>query len=645
MANLKNEKALKNKTASKEDKKSPVMKRLLKQLFKLYRFKMILVIICILLTTAGTVSASIFIKQITDRVITPGIKYGWDFVKNDFVSLLTIMISLYTIALTASITYTQLMVRITQSFLKEIKISLFNKMESLPISYFDRNLRGDIMSTYTNDVDTIRQLVSEIIPQFVASTVTVTTVFVIMLFYSLWLAIIVVFATIIIFMVSKKVGGGSAKYFVRRQNSLAKQEGFIEEMMNGQKVIKVFCHEKKSQEDFEKVAEQLFQETYKSNSYSNILGPIIHNIGNILYVTVTIVGILLYIFSVQNFTLTGKNVLTIGVIVSFLSMARQFANQFNQVSQQANSIIMAMAGTKRVFDLIDQDSEVDDGYVTLVNANIADDGTITESEKRTGQWAWKHPHHDGTLTYKKLEGDIVLDNVDFGYVPDKIVLHNVSVHAYPTQKIALVGATGAGKTTITNLITRFYDIADGKVRYDGININKIKKDDLRRSIGMVLQDTSLFTGTIRDNIKYGKLDATDEEMFEATKIANAYDFITRLPNGFDTMITNDGANLSQGQRQLLSIARAAIANAPVLILDEATSSIDTRTENIVQKGMNQLMQGRTVFIIAHRLSTIQSADVILVMNHGRIIEKGTHESLIAEKGYYYQLYTGAFELE
>lgn len=645
MANLKNEKTLKNKTASKEDKKSPVMKRLLKQLFKLYRFKMIVVIICILLTTAGTVSASIFIKQITDRVITPGIKYGWDFVKNDFVSLLTIMISLYTIALTASITYTQLMVRITQSFLKEIKISLFNKMESLPISYFDRNLRGDIMSTYTNDVDTIRQLVSEIIPQFVASTVTVTTVFVIMLFYSLWLAIIVVFATIIIFMVSKKVGGGSAKYFVRRQNSLAKQEGFIEEMMNGQKVIKVFCHEKKSQEDFEKVTEQLFQDTYKSNSYSNILGPIIHNIGNILYVTVTIVGILLYIFNVQNFTLTGKNVLTIGVIVSFLSMARQFANQFNQVSQQANSIIMAMAGTKRVFDLIDQDSEVDDGYVTLVNANIADDGTITESEKRTGQWAWKHPHHDGTLTYKKLEGDIVLDNVDFGYVPDKIVLHNVSVHAYPTQKIALVGATGAGKTTITNLITRFYDIADGKVRYDGININKIKKDDLRRSIGMVLQDTSLFTGTIRDNIKYGKLDATDEEMFEATKIANAYDFITRLPNGFDTMITNDGANLSQGQRQLLSIARAAIANAPVLILDEATSSIDTRTENIVQKGMNQLMQGRTVFIIAHRLSTIQSADVILVMNHGRIIEKGNHESLIAEKGYYYQLYTGAFELE
>lgn len=626
-------------------KKTSTMTRLIKYLFKLYKFRLILVIICIFLTAAGAVCSSVFIQKIIDDVITPGLATSFSAVKPTLLKLLITMLSIYTVAIIASVTYTQIMAYVTQSFLMEIRISLFNKMESLPISYFDQNLRGDIMSTYTNDVDTIRQLVSQTFPQLVSSSITVITVFTIMMLYSLWLTILIVVATIAIYFVSKKVGGGSAKYFIKRQNSLAKQEGFIEEMMHGQKVIKVFCHEEKSMEDFDKITEQLFEDTYQANSYANILGPIIHNIGNILYVVVAIAGIILYMLNVKNVSLKGVGALEIGVVVSFLSMARQFANQFNTVSQQANSLIMAMAGTKRVFEIIDQKEEVDDGYVTLVNAVIADDGTVSETRERTGKWAWKHPHSDGTITYTELKGDIVLDNVDFAYVPGKTILHNVSVYAKPTQRIALVGATGAGKTTITNLINRFYDIEDGKVRYDGININKIKKADLRRSIGIVLQDTSLFSGTVKDNIKYGKLDATDEEVYAAAKIANAYEFITRLPNGFDTVIANDGSNLSQGQRQLLSIARAAIANAPVLILDEATSSIDTRTESLVQKGMDQLMKGRTVFVIAHRLSTIQNCDAIMVMDHGRIIERGNHESLIKEKGYYYQLYTGAFELE
>ena len=626
-------------------KKTFTMTRLIKYLFKLYKFRLILVIICIFLTAAGAVCSSVFIQKIIDDVITPGLATSFSAVKPTLLKLLITMLSIYTVAIIASVTYTQIMAYVTQSFLMEIRISLFNKMESLPISYFDQNLRGDIMSTYTNDVDTIRQLVSQTFPQLVSSSITVITVFTIMMIYSLWLTILIVVATIAIYFVSKKVGGGSAKYFIKRQNSLAKQEGFIEEMMHGQKVIKVFCHEEKSMEDFDKITEQLFEDTYQANSYANILGPIIHNIGNILYVVVAIVGIILYMLNVKNVSLKGVGALEIGVVVSFLSMARQFANQFNTVSQQANSLIMAMAGTKRVFEIIDQKEEVDDGYVTLVNAIISDDGTISETAERTGKWAWKHPHNDGTITYTELKGDIVLDNVDFAYVPGKTILHNVSVYAKPTQRIALVGATGAGKTTITNLINRFYDIEDGKVRYDGININKIKKADLRRSIGIVLQDTSLFSGTVKDNIKYGKLDATDEEVYAAAKIANAYEFITRLPNGFDTVIANDGSNLSQGQRQLLSIARAAIANAPVLILDEATSSIDTRTESLVQKGMDQLMKGRTVFVIAHRLSTIQNCDAIMVMDHGRIIERGNHDSLIKEKGYYYQLYTGAFELE
>lgn len=628
------------------NKKQPSsIKRLIKFLFKQYPIKLVIVIVCILITSIGAVSASVFLQKIIDDVIMPGLSSSFQAVKPTLIKLLISMLSIYSISIIASLTHTQLMAYITQSFLCDLRIKIFNKMESLPISYFDQNLRGDIMSTYTNDVDTIRQLVSQTFPQLINSSVVVVTVFTIMMLYSLWLTIIIVIATIAIYFVSRKIGGGSAKYFIKRQNTLAKQEGFIEEMMHGQKVIKAFCHEEKTIEKFDEITEQLFEDTYKANSYANILGPIIHNIGNILYVIVAVVGIILYLASVPNVSLKGSGVLEIGIVVSFLSMARQFANQFNTVSQQANSLIMAMAGIRRVFALLDQKEEVDDGYVTLVNATINENKEIEETSKWTGIWAWKHPHQDGTITYSLLQGDIVLDDVDFAYVAGKMVLHDVSIYAKPTQRIALVGATGAGKTTITNLINRFYDIADGKVRYDGININKIKKADLRRSIGIVLQDTSLFTGTVKDNIKYGKLDATDEEVYAAAKIANAYDFITRLPEGFDTMITNDGANLSQGQRQLISIARAAIANAPVLILDEATSSIDTRTEYLVQKGMDELMKGRTVFVIAHRLSTIQNCDAIMVMDHGRIIERGNHESLIAEKGYYYQLYTGSFELE
>ncbi|MDE7395586.1 MAG: ABC transporter ATP-binding protein/permease [Clostridiales bacterium] len=628
-----------------KNKQPSVMKRLLKMLFSRYKGRLAIVILCIFAVTAGTVSASIFVQQVIDRVIYPGLKFGYAAIKSTMIKLLLTMVCIYGTALCASIIQTQLMAVITQGFLSDVRVALFNKMESLPISYFDRNLRGDIMSTYTNDVDAIRELVSQTIPALVSSSITVLSVFVMMMMYSLWLTIIIVFATVVIFIVSKKVGGGSAKYFRKRQASLARQEGFVEEMMHGLKVVKVFCHEEKSCEDFDRVTEELFQDTSRAHAYANILGPIIHNIGNILYVLTAIVGIVLYILGVKNVSLRGIAPIDIGVVVAFLSMARQFANQFNQVSQQANALVMAMAGTRRVFAILDEPEETDDGYVTLVNAKIDEGGNIAETDEFTGHWAWKHPHGDGSLTYTEVKGDIVLDNVDFGYVPGKTVLHGVSVYAKPTQRIALVGATGAGKTTITNLITRFYDIADGKVRYDGININKIKKADLRRSIGMVLQDTSLFTGTVKENIRYGKITASDEEVYAAAKIANAYAFITRLPDGFDTMITNDGANLSQGQRQLLSIARAAIANAPVLILDEATSSIDTRTEALVQQGMNQLMEGRTVFIIAHRLSTIRSADAIMVMDHGKIIERGTHESLIAEKGYYYRLYTGAFELD
>lgn len=625
--------------------KSSVFKRLFKMLFHYHKWKIIIVIICLIFSAIGGMVSSVFIQQIIDSVIKPGIEEGYTAVKGKLIQLLFIMGTIYVLALTASTLYNQLMVNITQTFLCEVRKEMYKKMEKLPISYFDQNLRGDIMSTYTNDVDSLRQVVSQTLPQLFSTFLMVTGIFVIMCIYSIYLTLIVVCAVVAIYFVTKKVGGGSSKYFMKQQKSIAVEEGFIEEMMQGQKVVKVFSHEEKSIEDFKKINNQLFDDSMKANKYANILGPIIHNIGNILYVVVAVVGTILYIYKVPNFSLTGVSTLEMGVVVAFLTMSRQFANSFNQVSQQINSLVMGLAGANRIFNLLNQQEEVDNGYVTLVNIEIDADGTIHEVKENTSKWAWKKPNADGSVEYRKLEGDIRLLDVDFGYTKDKLVLHDINMYAKPGQKIALVGATGAGKTTITNLITRFYDLADGKARYDGININKIKKADLRKSIAFVLQDTNLFTGTVKENIKYGKLDASDEEVYKAAKIANAYDFITRLPQSFDTMLTSDGANLSQGQRQLISIARAAISNAPVLILDEATSSIDTHTEKLVQDGMDQLMKGRTVFVIAHRLSTIQNANAIMVLDHGHIIERGNHDDLIAQKGTYYQLYTGAFELE
>jgi len=650
------------KPARKDFNKKKTLSRLLKYLRQTYPAKFVIILICIVITSIGSLSASIFMAQFIDNVIYKGIENGFDTVKGTMIGLLVALGSIYLLSIISTLIYQQMLCSVTHGFLYKMRTDLFKKMEKLPISYFDRNPHGDIMSTYTNDIDAVRQLISQSLPGIIQTLITVTILFGIMLYYSIWLALAVIVAIFFIFSVTKHVGGGSAKYFIKQQKSVATCEAFIEEMMNGQKVVKVFCHEEKSKADFEVLNEELNQNAYKANAYANMLGPIIHNIGNVLYVIVAIIGVLLVVNNVPNLSLRGWGTesqigftlipggtmgvaLTMGIAITFLGMSRQFANSFNQISMQINSVVMALAGADRIFDMLDQEPEVDDGYVTLVNCNIAEDGTITETTEKTHHWAWKHPHEDGTLTYTELKGDIRFFDVDFGYYPDKTVLHDVSIYAKPGQKIAFVGATGAGKTTITNLINRFYDIQDGKIRYDGININKIKKSDLRKSIGIVLQDTNLFTGTVRDNIRYGKLDATDEEIYNAAKIANAYDFITRLPEGFDTMLTGNGSQLSQGQRQLISIARCAIADAPVMILDEATSSIDTRTEALVSVGMDSLMKGRTVFVIAHRLSTVQNSNAIMVLDHGRIIERGDHDVLIKEKGTYYQLYTGAFELE
>nr|MCR5113678.1 ABC transporter ATP-binding protein/permease [Acholeplasmatales bacterium] len=525
------------------------------------------------------------------------------------------------------------------------------KMEKLPISYFDRNAHGDIMSRYTNDVDAIRQFVTQTLLQTCQALITIVFVFIMMLYFSLWLALVSIVSTFIILHITKKIGGNSAKYSMAMQQSTGKAEGYIEEMMNGQKVVKSFNHEELAKADFDIINDKLCEDSYKANYYGNILGPILNNFGNIIYILIAIVGVILSVNKATNIGIGAMvdstlALVTVGTVATFLGMSKQFTQTINNVSQQLPMIALAMAGGARIFQLMDQEPEVDEGYVTLVKANIDEDGNITETEERTHKWAWKYTHKtSGVTEYRELKGDILLDNVDFGYYPDKLVLHNIDIYAHPGQQIALVGATGAGKTTITNLINRFYDIADGKVRYDGININKIKKDDLRRSLAIVLQETSLFTGTVKENIRYGRLDATDEEVYEAAKTANAYDFITRLPNGFDTMLTHNGANLSQGQRQLIAIARAACADAPVMILDEATSSIDTRTEALVQEGMDKLMEGRTTFVIAHRLSTVRNSDCIMVLDQGRIIERGSHDDLIAKRGTYYQLYTGAFELE
>ncbi len=617
--------------------------RLFKFLFKYYKTYLIIVAVCILLSAlAGTVS-SLFLNQLL-LVIGDGINTGFNSVSGRLMQVIGLMIGFYALGVITTFIYSQLMAVVTQGFLNKMRQNMFGSMQSLPIKYFDTHTHGDIMSYYTNDIDTLRQLISQSIPQLLTSFLTIVALLCYMLFLSVWMTLVVFLGVFAMTMVTKKIGGNSARYFIKQQKAIGVVEGYIEEMMNGQKVVQVFCHEEESKKDFDKINEQLFKDAESANIFANILMPIMGNIGNILYVLMAFIGGILIIANAPNLSFSGQAI-SVAVVVPFLNMTRQFTMSISQVSQQINSVVMAMAGTERIFELMDEKPETDDGYVTLVNANVEENGNITESEKRTGVWAWKHPHHDGSVTYTRLTGDVRLLDVDFGYVPDKIVLHNIDIYAEPGQKIAFVGATGAGKTTITNLINRFYDIADGKIRYDGININKIKKADLRRSLGIVLQDVNLFTGTVMDNIRYGRLDATDEECIAAAKLANAHSFIEMLPEGYNTVLKGDGSGLSQGQRQLISIARAAVADPPVMILDEATSSIDTRTEAIVQKGMDRLMQGRTVFVIAHRLSTVQNSDVIMVLDHGRIIERGSHKKLIEEKGKYYQLYTGAFELE
>ena len=633
----------KNTREKRPPMKKGVLGRLLKLLFKDYKKQLIIVMICIILASVGSTVSSVFMPNLIE-LIKDGLELGWGAVNGSIYTLIAIMCVIYLVGIFAAFLYTRIMAVVTQNFLNKTREKMFEGMERLPIKYFDTTHHGDIMSHYTNDIDTIRELVSHCIPQLFNSALILLILVFNMLRLSLWLTLIIFLGVIAMIAVTKTIGGRSAKYFIKQQKAIGKTEGFIEEMMNGQKVIKVFCHEKQSGEDFDRVNEALCADATAANRFANILMPIMGNIGNILYVLVAITGGALILYGgIPNVSLSGLAFSTV-VVVPFINMARQFTMNVSQVSQQINAIVMAMAGAGRVFELMDQNPERDEGYVTLVNAKEVD-GKIVECDERTGMWAWKHPHGDGTITYTKLCGDVVIEHMDFGYVPEKMVLHDISLYAEPGQKVAFVGATGAGKTTITNLINRFYDIDDGKIRYDGININKIKKSDLRRSLGIVLQDTNLFTGTVMDNIRYGKLDASDEECIAAAKLANAHDFITRLPEGYNTMLTSNGANLSQGQRQLISIARAAVADPPVMILDEATSSIDTRTEAIVQKGMDALMHGRTVFVIAHRLSTVRNSDVIMVLDGGVIIERGSHEKLIAERGKYYQLYTGAFELE
>ena len=630
---------------NKKDKnRSLTVKRLIKLLFSFYPKLLPFIIILIIVNAVISSLPSIFQQKVVALIQSASEQQlSFDAIKPEVLHLITILASLYITRLIAGVIYNQLMAIFTQGTLSKLRIKLFDHMETLPIRFFDSHQRGDVMSYYTNDVESLRQMISQSFPQLMISGITLTTILCIMFYYSIWMALVIIFGAIVSLIITKRVGGKSSKYFMAQQKNVAVTEGVIEEMINGQKVIKVFNHEDETKQKFDEVNNKLYESSYLANKYSNTLMPILNNVSYIVYVLVAMAAGLFMELGIPNVSISGLP-FSIAVVVPFLGMSRQFAGNIQQISPQINSIVMGLAGAKRIFELMDEESEADDGYVTLVNAKWVN-GELVECDERTDVWAWKHPHHDGTLTYTELKGDVRFLDVDFAYNPDKQILHNITLYGKPGQKIAFVGATGAGKTTITNLINRFYDIADGKIRYDGININKIKKSSLRKSLGIVLQDTVLFTGTVMENIRYGRLDATDEECIAAAKLAGAHSFIKLLPEGYNTMLNGDGSSLSQGQCQLLAIARAAVADPPVMILDEATSSIDTRTEQIVQQGMDALMNGRTVFVIAHRLSTVKNSNVILVLDHGQVIERGTHEELLEKKGQYYQLYTGAFELE
>ena len=634
-----------NNATTERGKRAPkgVMPRLIRTVFSFYPVLLPVTIGCILVNAIVSSMPSVFMQNAI-AVVESTYKTGdWAAASGTIFRLVTILITLYVISLAAGAAFNQLMAIITQGTLAKLREKMFDHMQDLPIRYFDTHSHGDIMSFYTNDIDTLRQLISQSLPQLMISAITLLSVFCIMIYYSIWLALVVLCGVVVMFFTARYVSGHSSKYFLQQQITIAKTEGFMEEMMSGQKVIKVFCHEEGAKADFDKVNDELFENSEKANRYANILMPLLGNMGNVTYVVVALAGGALLLNGAPNLSLSGM-ALNISIVVPFLNMTKQFAGAIGQVSNQVNMVVMGLAGAHRIFALLDEEPETDDGYVTLVNARENADGTLEEYPERTNVWAWKHPHHDGTITYTRLRGDVRFYDVDFGYTPEKTVLHDISLYAKPGQKVAFVGSTGAGKTTITNLINRFYEIEGGLITYDGIDVKAIKKDDLRRSLGAVLQDTHLFTGTIMDNIRYGRLEATDEECIAAAKSANAHSFIRRLPDGYNTVVTGDGANLSQGQRQLLAIARAAVADPPVMILDEATSSIDTRTEALIEKGMDALMEGRTVFVIAHRLSTVRNSNCIVVIEHGEIQEKGDHHQLLEQKGRYYQLYTGQFQL-